>query len=109
MDFDFGPEEKAFRAQAKQFLAYNHDPDGMDPTREAMAQLVDTPGRRAFTKKPAARGSIGMSLPKEYGGSHAPGVFEYILNEELATVGAPLIGKGVVIVGKTVMRHGNER
>ena len=109
MDFDYGPEEKTFRAQVKQFLADNHDPDVMDPTREGMAQLVDTPARRAFMKKLSERGWIGMSWPKEYGGQDAPGVFEYVLNEELATVGAPLIGKGVGIVGKTVMRHGNER
>lgn len=109
MDFEFGPEEKAFRAQVKQFLADNHDPEVMDPTREGMAQLVDTPKRRAFMKKLAERGWIGMSWPKEYGGQDAPGMFEYILNEELATVGAPLIGKGVGIVGKTIMRHGNEK
>jgi alkylation response protein AidB-like acyl-CoA dehydrogenase len=93
----------------KQFLADNHDPEVMDPTREGMAQLVDTPARRAFMKKLSQRGWIGMSWPKEYGGAEAPGMFEYILNEELATVGAPLIGKGVGIVGKTIMRHGNER
>jgi len=108
MDFDYGPEEKTFRAQVRQFLADNHDPEVMDPTREGMAQLVDTPARRAFMHKLAERGWIGMSWPKEYGGSDAPGVFEYVLNEELATVGAPLIGKGVGIVGKTIMRHGNE-
>jgi alkylation response protein AidB-like acyl-CoA dehydrogenase len=109
VDFEYSPEEKTFRAQVKQFLADNHDPEVMDPTREGMAQLVDTPGRRSFMKKLSQRGWIGMSWPKEYGGSDAPGMFEYILNEELATVGAPLIGKGVGIVGKTIMRHGNDR
>ncbi len=109
MDFDYGPEAKTFRAQVREFLAANHDPAVMDPTREGMAQLVDTPERRAFMKKLSERGWIGMSWPKEYGGSDAPGLFEYVLNEELATVGAPLIGKGVGIVGKTIMRHGNER
>jgi alkylation response protein AidB-like acyl-CoA dehydrogenase len=93
----------------KQFLADNHDPEVMDPTREGMAQLVDTPERRAFMAKLAERGWLGMSWPKSYGGSESPGIYEYLLNEELATVGAPLIGKGVGIVGKTIMRHGNER
>ncbi len=93
----------------KQFLADNHDPEVMDPTREGMAQLVDTPDRRKFMAKLAERGWLGMSWPKSYGGAEAPGMFEYLLNEELATVGAPLIGKGVGIVGKTIMRHGNER
>lgn len=109
MDFEYTAEEKAFQVQVRQFLAKNHDPEVMDLTREGMAQLVDTPARRAFMKKLAERGWIGMSWPKEYGGQDAPGMFEYLLNEELATVGAPLIGKGVGIVGKTLIRHGNER
>ena len=88
MDFEYGPEEKAFQAQVRQFLKDNYDPEVMDPTREGMAQLVDTPKRRAFMKKLAERGWIGMSWPKEYGGQDAPGMFEYILNEELATMGA---------------------
>ncbi len=71
-----------------------------------MAQLVDTPKRRAFMKKMAEQGWIGMSWPKEYGGSGLAGMYEYVLNEELAAVGAPLIGKGVGIVGKTLIRHG---
>ncbi len=81
----------------------------MDPTREGMAQLVDTPPRREFMRKLAERGWLGMSWPKVYGGQDAAGIFEYLLNEELATVGAPLIGKGVGIVGKTIMRHGSEK
>ncbi len=93
----------------KRFLADNHDPEVMDPTREGMSQLVDTPARRDFIAKLAERGWLGMSWPKSYGGSESPGIYEYLLNEELATVGAPLIGKGVGIVGKTIMRHGNER
>ena len=37
------------------------------------------------------------------------GVYEYILNEKLAGVGAPQIGKGVGIIGKTLIRHGSDK
>jgi alkylation response protein AidB-like acyl-CoA dehydrogenase len=37
------------------------------------------------------------------------GVYEYILNEALARRGAPQIGKGVGIIGKTLIRHGSEK
>ncbi len=50
-----------------------------------------------------------MTWPKEYGGSEGEGVYEYLLNEQLAGRGGPQIGKGVGIVGKTIIRHGNER
>ena len=109
MNFDWSEDEKAFQKQVRAFIDENRSPEVTDPTREGMAQLVDTPERRAFMKRMAERGYIGMSWPKEYGGGEQPGVYEYLLNEELATAGAPLIGKGVGIVGKTIIRHGNER
>ena len=49
------------------------------------------------------------SWPKEYGGQEIEGVYEYILNEALARRGAPQIGKGVGIIGKTLIRHGSEK
>jgi alkylation response protein AidB-like acyl-CoA dehydrogenase len=74
-----------------------------------MSQLVDTPKRRALMKKMGERGWLGMTWPKEYGGSEREGVYEYLLNERLARVGAPQIGKGVGIIGKTIIRHGSEK
>ena len=74
-----------------------------------MAQIVDTPERRAFMRKLAARGWLGMTWPKEYGGQEKPGIYEYLLNEALARRGAPQIGKGVGIIGKTLIRHGSEK
>ncbi len=50
-----------------------------------------------------------MSWPREYGGKALPGIYEYLLNEELSARGAPQIGKGVGCVGKTIIRHGSER
>jgi 3-oxocholest-4-en-26-oyl-CoA dehydrogenase alpha subunit len=49
-----------------------------------------------------------MTWPSEYGGSEGEGVYEYLLNEQLAGRGGPQIGKGVGIIGKTLIRHGNE-
>jgi alkylation response protein AidB-like acyl-CoA dehydrogenase len=109
VDFEYTDEQLAFKEEVRAFLRDNYDPDVMDPTREGMAQLVDSPERRAFMKKLSERGWVGMSWPSEYGGRDMPGMYEYLLNEELATAGAPLIGKGVGIVGKTIIRHGNER
>jgi alkylation response protein AidB-like acyl-CoA dehydrogenase len=109
VDFAWSEEERAFRREVRAFIA-EHATEGVaDPRRDGMAQLVDTPERRAFMRALAERGWIGMSWPKEYGGQDAPGVYEYLLNEELAAAGAPFIGKGVGIVGKTIIRHGNER
>ena len=50
-----------------------------------------------------------MTWPAEYGGKEGEGVYEYLLNEQLARRGGPQIGKGVGIVGKTIIRHGSEK
>ena len=109
MDFDFTPEQRAFLAEVEEFLDANFDPEVMDPTRENMAQIVDTPQRRAFMKKLADRGWLGITWPKEWGGQESDGVYEYLLNEALARRGAPQIGKGVGIIGKTLLRHGSDK
>jgi alkylation response protein AidB-like acyl-CoA dehydrogenase len=108
VDFEFSDEQKAFLREVEEFLDENHSPDVMDPTRENMAQIVDTPARRAFMRKIGQRGWLGITWPKEYGGKEGEGIYEYLLNESLARRGAPQIGKGVGIIGKTLIRHGSE-
>jgi alkylation response protein AidB-like acyl-CoA dehydrogenase len=109
VDFDFSPEEQKFADEVERWLVENHDPVVMDPHRENFSQLADTPERRAFMKKLAAQGWLGMSWPKEYGGKAIEGVYEFILNEALSRHAAPQIGKGVGIIGKTLIRHGNDK
>jgi alkylation response protein AidB-like acyl-CoA dehydrogenase len=108
MDFDFSPEQQAFADEVERFLDENDDPDVFDLTRENMAQIVDTPKRRAFMATLGERGWLGMTWPKEHGGSEGEGVYEYLLNERLAGRGGPQIGKGVGIIGKTLIAHGND-
>jgi hypothetical protein len=109
MDFEFSPEQTAFVKEVESFLDARDDPDVFDVTRENMAQIVDTPKRRAFMAEMGTRGWLGMTWPTEYGGGAGEGVYEYLLNEQLARRGGPQIGKGVGIVGKTIIRHGNEQ
>ncbi len=109
MNFELSDAQKAFAEEVEKFLDEHETPEVMDVTRENMAQIVDTPPRRAFMSKLGKRGWLGMTWPKEYGGSEGEGIYEYILNEALARRGAPQIGKGVGIIGKTIIRHGSEK
>src|SRR6202162_3935246 len=108
MDFEFSPEQVSFAEEVERFLDEHDDPEVFDLTRENMAQIVDTPKRRAFMRELGERGWLGMTWPKKYGGSEGEGVYEYLLNEALAARGGPQIGKGVGIIGKTLIAHGNE-
>jgi len=109
MDFDFSPEILAFADEVEKFLDENDDPEIFDVTRENMAQITDTPKRRALMKKIGEKGWLGITWPKEWGGQEGEGVYEYILNEALARRGGPQIGKGVGIIGKTILAVGSEK
>ena len=108
MDFEFSPEQQAFAAEVEKFLDEHDDPEVFDLTRENMAQIVDTPKRRAFMAQLGERGWLGLTWPKEYGGSEGEGVYEYLLNEALAARGGPQIGKGVGIIGKTLIKEASD-
>jgi 3-oxocholest-4-en-26-oyl-CoA dehydrogenase alpha subunit len=108
VDFDFSPEQVAFGEEVDAFLDAHDDPEIFDVTRENMAQIVDTPKRRAFMRELGQKGWLGITWPAEYGGTEGEGVYEYLLNERLAGRGGPQIGKGVGIIGKTLIAHGND-
>ena len=109
MEFEFAPEQLAFIDEVERFLDDHDDPDVFDVTRENMAQIVDTPKRRAFMAELGRKGWLGITWPKEFDGQDGQGVYEFLLNESLARRGGPQIGKGVGIIGKTLIRHGNDR
>ena len=109
MDFEFSDEQEAYVKEVVAFLDAHDDPDIFDVTRENMAQIVDTPKRRAFMAELGGQGWLGMTWPKEHGGQEGEGVYEYLLNEQLAGRGGPQIGKGVGIIGKTLIAHGSDK
>src|SRR5690349_169440 len=108
MDFELTAEQLAFQKEVEAFLDDNDDIEIFDVTRENMAQIVDTPARRAFMAKLGEKGWLGLTWPTEYGGTDGEGVYEFILNEALAGRGGPQIGKGVGIIGKTLIAHGSD-
>jgi len=109
MDFELSGEEQAFEAELERFLQEHQSPEVMDRHPEQLSQTVDTPPKRAFMRALGERGWLGMSWPREYGGAERPGIYDFVLTEALSRYGAPQPGKGVGIVGKTLIRHGNEK
>lgn len=113
MNFHFSEDEIEFLQQVQQFLEKEKlHPDAaenMDPDRESDSWFANTPERRAFIKRLGQSGYLGMSWAEEYGGKGKDSIYDYLLNEELSRVGAPLIGKGVGCIGKTIIAHGSEK
>jgi 3-oxocholest-4-en-26-oyl-CoA dehydrogenase alpha subunit len=114
MNFNFTKEEEQFIDEVKSFIHEEKKKPNADdvfaPNREADAQTkIDSPARRDFMKILSSKGYLGMSWPKEYGGQEKPGIYDYILNEELCRVGAPSPGKGVGSIGQTIIHHGSNK
>src|SRR5262245_65416033 len=109
MDCELSDAERAFEAELESFLEERRSPEVMDHHPEQLSQTVDTPAKRAFMRELAELGWLGMSWPRQYGGAERPGIYDFVLTEALSRRGAPQPGKGVGIVGKTLIRHGSEK
>ena len=64
-----------------------------------------------FSKELAARGLIGMTWPREYGGGEFTNVERLAVTEELLRAGAPVAAHWIADrqIGPSILRHGSER
>jgi alkylation response protein AidB-like acyl-CoA dehydrogenase len=102
VDFDDSPEEAAFRARIRAWLADHNlvlpasstDDEYWAKQAEWHCALFDG-------------GFFALTWPKQYGGHELPAVYEIIVDEELAAAGAPpKPGLGYLIQG--ISRHGSQ-
>ena len=101
MDFDFTPDEEAFRTEVREFLSEN-----LPPRNERPGSFL-----REWLEKVRARGWVGFSWPKAVGGSDGDVARQAILKEEMALAGAPPLGTsfmGLAWVGPGIIQYGTE-
>ena len=101
MDFDFTPEEQAFRAEVRQFLAENLPPRA-ERGRDFMGKWL---------KQVREKRWVGFSWPEEYGGGAGSLAEQAILKEEMALAGAPSLGTsfmGLAWVGPGIIQYGTD-
>ncbi|MCW1927344.1 acyl-CoA dehydrogenase family protein [Bhargavaea beijingensis] len=80
------PEQEAFRHEVRSFL----DEERKKGTFATHADSWLSGYSAEFSKMLGKRGWIGMTWPKEYGGSERSAIDRYILTEELLAAGAPV-------------------
>lgn len=103
MDFDDSPEEAAFRAELRAWLA-EHAADAEIPTDPA----ARTKAQNAWHQVLYDAGYIALSFPVEYGGHGRSPVYEAILNDELGRAGAPPI-EGIGHLSNAIRLFGTEQ
>jgi alkylation response protein AidB-like acyl-CoA dehydrogenase len=110
MDFNYSPEDEAFRAEFRDWLEKNRQ--CATPAREPMTDESDEEweGRIRWHRKLNEGGWIGLSWPKEYGGRGATLLQSIIYEQELERAGtaAPFVGFGISLLGPTLIHWGTE-
>ncbi|MFA1545959.1 acyl-CoA dehydrogenase family protein [Actinomadura chokoriensis] len=102
MDFADSAEEAAFRRRLRAWLAENNP--GL-PASSTSDEYWD--GQAPWHQALYDAGFFALSWPEEIGGHGLPSVYEAIVDEELATAGAPpRPSLGYLVQG--VLRHGND-
>ena len=117
MDWNDNEAQAAFRQEVREFIEqelpdryrstglgadqWGEDRHSGDPERIGMAN--------EWTKALAKRGWIAPGWAKEYGGAGFTPMEQFILNHELATSHAPMVGgQEISQIGPAVIIHGNE-
>lgn len=101
-------EHEAWRAEIREFL------DAELPEENAFnPEFDDAPDQWAiaveFSRKVAAKGWIGLTWPKEYGGKGLAPIANQILLEELYAADAPMINSvGIFLAAGTILAGGTE-
>jgi len=107
MDLNFTPEEEAFRAEVREFVAKAMPPD-IRETVEA-GERVSREHTLRWQKILHERGWGAPSWPREWGGPGWDPVKQHIFDEECALAGAPRqLPFGLRMVGPVLMRFGSE-
>src|SRR6267143_2469814 len=111
MDFDFTPEQEAFRKEVRAWLETNLPDDLRGKAfASSRADVEEVRKLRAWQKTMAEAGYVGMDWPREFGGRGATIVEMVILYQEMARAESPQILNrgGVSMLGPTLMKYGTQ-
>ncbi len=109
MDFNWSQDEEDFRQEVRAFLQAEL-PEGWgvtqfwDPDDDSQFEFA-----HEFTKKLGQNNWLAVAWPKAYGGLEWPFWKQFIFNEELATVDAPIVGRNATrFLGPSIFRYGTK-
>ncbi len=106
MDLDFTPEQQAFRADIRAWVAANLPADIAHKVHNALRLSRDDLQR--WARILGAKGWLGYGWPKEFGGPGWDAIERHLFEEECALAGAPrIVPFGPVMVAPVIMAFGS--
>ncbi|MGH7309089.1 MAG: acyl-CoA dehydrogenase family protein [Candidatus Rokuibacteriota bacterium] len=109
MDFDFTPEQEAFRKEVRQWLERTLPDDLRGRSFAASrADREEVRKLRAWQKTMYEAGYVGIDWPREFGGRGATLIEQIILYQEMARAESPqpVNRGGLSMLGPTLMKYG---
>jgi acyl-CoA dehydrogenase len=97
----------ALRADVRQFIHDDRAEHGWSPRVDSWIASWDPD----FSRRLGARGWLGMTFPREYGGGGFSHVERFVVIEELLAAGAPIAAHWVADrqAGPSLLKYGNEQ
>ena len=106
MDLDFTPEQQAFRADIRAWVAANLPEDIAYKVHNGLRQSRDDLQR--WARILGGKGWLGYGWPKEFGGPGWDAIERHLFEEECALAGAPrIVPFGPVMVAPVIMAFGS--
>ncbi|MGA2408971.1 MAG: acyl-CoA dehydrogenase family protein [Candidatus Binataceae bacterium] len=110
MDFNYSPEQEAYRGEVRAWLEANQPPPLTPDERGRISEDLLWERNKRWHKKLYAGGWVGLNWPKEYGGRGATFIEQVIFQQELGRLGLP-IGinvLGIMMTGQALMQWGTD-
>ncbi|MGC1678203.1 MAG: acyl-CoA dehydrogenase family protein [Candidatus Binataceae bacterium] len=110
MDFNWSPEQEAYRMEVRKWLEANQPPPMTQIDDENSGDDVVWNRLKAWHTKLYEAGWAGLTWPKEYGGRGATFIEQVIFQQELGRLGLPMGSNvlGVIMSGPALMQWGTE-
>ncbi|HET6449434.1 MAG TPA: acyl-CoA dehydrogenase family protein [Conexibacter sp.] len=108
MDLNDTPEQAAYRTEVRAWLEQNAS--AAPATRGRGDEEGAVAAHRAWQRKLAEGGYVGVTWPAEHGGQGKGPLHQVVINQEIARAGVPgiLDAIGVGMLGPTLIAHGSD-
>lgn len=98
--------ERALRGEVRRFLRDERARGGFEPAADCWVSAASP----RFSASMGARGWLGMTWPKAYGGHARPALHRWVVTEEVLAAGAPVAAHWIADrqTGPQILRHATE-
>jgi alkylation response protein AidB-like acyl-CoA dehydrogenase len=110
MDFNYSPDQEAYRQEVRTWLEANQPAPLTPEERERIDEDLLWARNKRWHKKLYDQGWVGLNWPKQYGGRGATFIEQVIFQQELGRLNLPMGVNvlGIIMTGPALMQWGTD-